>query len=73
MAETIPYDGGNDPQGEANLRSIVKAGVADAKNRRDAIRSRIHDAFPAQGTEQPVSSGSQSTAPNSPTTPGRNE
>jgi len=29
----------------------------------------IDDSFPSQGTEQPSSSGSQSTAPDAPTTP----
>jgi hypothetical protein len=71
MAETIPYDGGNDPNREANIKSVVSAGTADAMNRRDANRARIDSAFPSQGSSQPSYMGSQSSAPNASTTPGK--
>ena len=63
----------NDPEEEANIKDVVTSGTADAKNRRDANRARIDSAFPSQGTAQPASSGSQSTAPDAPTTPGDNQ
>lgn len=50
-------------------RSMVRTMQSEATERKDYNRSLVHDAFPSQGTIKGSHEGSQSVAPDSPTTP----
>jgi hypothetical protein len=54
---------------------VTNSGVTGAFNRTEAVRSmndqRMCKTMPAMGTPMPSHMGSQSTAPNAPTTPGK--